>query len=403
MEYPANHKKLLEHWPLLLIGVFVVVSLSVPLTKKLNGQVQLRNPDIFLTSSSSFRLSPQKHDSLGMFPDSSFELQSKERLYAEQIYANLKFTPNHTYSATPSENGWEIRFEKPFEPNQIVRASLSTAQNVTASTSNKIFHWAYQVKSAPAVISTSPHNQEINVQPDSRIIIRLSHDNFFESAKNFSITPETNGVFAHRGPNLVFDPAEPLLPFTDYAITLSRGLPFNKSQDKLESDYAFTFKTGATPTSTSWHIPKDKQLAGQFQTPGYSENTIYQQADGGLSHTKNGKSDLALTSRLALTTNLEKFDKIALGNYLLSIFEAPTTDDADFTLAITGQIGLGQPLLNRLDSWINYRHSFSDTEKLYILLAMQRLGAEEWRKDFQKLLDIKKLPGSEKQLLQFLK
>lgn len=248
MKNPRNWHGLTEHWSLLLVGVFIFVAFSGLLARSLNRNTSLENVNILLPSSSTeFVLRPLNRDSLGISASSSFELKSPIPLHKEQIYANLKFEPAHNYKVIDLQDSWKITFDQPLEPNQLLKATLSSyiGQSISTSTA-KSFSWSYQVKTPLAINNTIPTDQSTETPLDSQIIIRLSHDNFFDAAKHFSINPATNGSFTHVGRNLIFTPSEQLKPGTLYTIKLKKELPFAGTYAKLPADYAFSFETAAT-------------------------------------------------------------------------------------------------------------------------------------------------------------
>jgi hypothetical protein len=236
-----------EHWSLLLVGVFIFIAFSGLLAKNLNRNTQLENINILLPSSSTdFVLRPLNRDSLGISASSSFELKSPIELHKEQIYANLKFEPANNYKAIKLPNSWKITFDQPFQPNQLVKATLVSYAGTISTTTVQKFAWSYQVKTPPSITSTLPADQATEVPLDSRIVIRLSHDNFFDADKYLAINPAIKGAVSHVGRNLIFTPSEPLRPGTIYSVSIKKELPLADTYDRIAADYRFAFETAAT-------------------------------------------------------------------------------------------------------------------------------------------------------------
>lgn len=254
-----NWKGAPEHWPLLLVGTFIFIFFSGLVAHKLNRDIHLENVNIFLTASSSFSLIPLDRDSLGVSSVSSYELIASQPLHREQILANLRFEPKNNFQVVQLASSWQIILDRPLEQNQLLKATLTTFAS-TSVANQRIFSWAYQAKTPLQVISVSPANQTPSVPTNTKIILRLSHDNFYAAAKNFQISPQTVGAFAHRGRNLIFTPAKSLQPGTIYTVTLQKTLPFDGTYEKLSTNYTFSFETSFDTATETEGFSIDNRL-----------------------------------------------------------------------------------------------------------------------------------------------
>ncbi len=235
-----------NYWPLLLIGSVLLIIFSIIATKRISHEGELDGSFIFNSSSSTFSIKPLNQDSLGVFSNSLFELNSSEELTRQQIKNSLHFEPGLNYALSGKNNNWKIRLEKPLAYGEIIKARLITYQNLNlASSSKKIWSWAYQAQDKFEVLYSQPTNQSTNVGLEENLIITLSHNNFFEGQKHLIINPPIKGVVFHIGRKLIFKPQEKWQPNTIYRITLKHSLPIIKSKTTLDNDYDFAFQTTA--------------------------------------------------------------------------------------------------------------------------------------------------------------
>lgn len=261
MKTSINWKNSSQHWPIILIGVFLFISFSALVAKRLNQNTSLENALIFQTGpSSEITLRPLNFDSLGVATNSAFVLRSSAKLNKDQLYASLKFSPDIDYQLSYRDGAWLVTFDRPLQNNEIVRATLATYRgNNLASSSREVLGWAYQAKSPLAVTSSEPADRSTAVPLGSNIIIRLSHDNFFNLNENVTIEPATPGTFSHKGRNIIFTPAQKLLPGTLYTVTVKKSLPFHRSTDRLANNHVFRFETSLA-TSAEYLAPASNLL-----------------------------------------------------------------------------------------------------------------------------------------------
>lgn len=182
-----------------------------------------------------------KADKLGVDPDTSFLLTSKEPLNEKTVQESLKINPEFAYTLDKGAGGREFKIipQEQLNPNTIY--VLSFEQGGLA---NESFSWAFQTKAQFRVIRSLPADKSTHVPVNTGIEITFSHDNFDAGRIKdyFSISPNAEGSFEQHKKTLVFVP-KALQPSTLYTVTLKKGLTLLGSAETLQEDYVFSFET----------------------------------------------------------------------------------------------------------------------------------------------------------------
>jgi hypothetical protein len=248
----------------IIIGVLIialVASLAFLFIKK-DGQDEIVE-DLFsgfsklMISSAyaedNFSLVAKNSDSLGVTPDSSYILKSKEPLKTSLIEDSLRIEPDLDYDIKKiSDQEWEITPKQQPEPNILVKASLS-ASYITASGEQKQndYSWAFQVKDNFKVIHSIPRELGTSVPLNSGIEVTFSHDNFVDFDKHFEISPTLPGFFEKHGRTAVFVAEDNMTAGTIYTVTVKNTLGLEGSNETLGQDYSFAFETRADSPQNS--------------------------------------------------------------------------------------------------------------------------------------------------------
>lgn len=107
----------------------------------------------------------------------------------------------------------------------------------------------------------------------------------------------------------------------------------------------------------------------------------YEDPESGLTLLPYSSGDLELTARLAAVAAGE-FDETSLKNYFFDILEGAERTQEQVSLALYGLACLHEPVLPRLAVWLEAGgDKLSVKERLYLALAAQELGADEWARD----------------------
>lgn len=249
-----NLKTVFKSKWLILIAVTAIVSLAA-LGAVIFIQKNDQPEDLFAgfsklvlsaaNAQDNFVLTPTKIDSLGVAPDTTYLLASKEPLESDAVQDNLKIDPDIKYDFKEiSDTEWEIVPQDKVEPNDFFKIVIA-ASYVTEEGQQKEYDysWAYQVKDVFKVIHSIPRDAGTSVPLDSGVEVTFSHDNFKDFDKYFEITPRVDGNFEMHGRTAVFVPKINLEAGKIYTVKVKTGLPVNGSEEKLNEDYVFAFET----------------------------------------------------------------------------------------------------------------------------------------------------------------
>ncbi len=142
----------------------------------------------------------------------------------------------------------------PFTANTVYTATITTgAKNVAGTPLANNYTWTFTTGTnlAPAVISTDPVNNAVNVTLSKVITATFSMPmdpltiNFTTFSLNRGAIPVA-GVVTYSGSTASFTPALPLLINTSYTATITTGAK-NVAGTPLASNYVWNFTTGTTP------------------------------------------------------------------------------------------------------------------------------------------------------------
>jgi len=193
----------------------------------------------------NFTLKPEKVDSLGINPDSTYLLSSKEEVNSNLIKNNIKIEPEIEYNVTEiSKKEWKISLKENLLPNTLVKISLASSySNEQGEQKERDYSWVFQVKDSFKIINSIPRNSVTGVPINTGIEFTLSHENFINYENYFSISPKVPGKFEKHGRTLVFVPTETLKEGSLYTAILKKGLPLSDSEETLSEDYVINFET----------------------------------------------------------------------------------------------------------------------------------------------------------------
>ncbi|MBI2473170.1 hypothetical protein HYV70_01280 [Candidatus Uhrbacteria bacterium] len=208
-----------------------------------------------IVSAAELTLTAEQSDSLGIDPESTFLLESKEELNLEAVKAQLQVNTKQTIPFTLEQvNAKKIRltFEEPLTPNELLGITLNQVQTTeNGETQERPYQWAFQVKESFRVLATTPGNREAYAPIETGVEVVFSHQHVdlkkFEQA--FHIQPAVSGTFTSQDRSFAFVP-EKLEPGTVYTVTIDQSLSPEGSEETLSEDYTFSFETN--PDSLGW-------------------------------------------------------------------------------------------------------------------------------------------------------
>lgn len=200
-----------------------------------------------------FTLTPGEADALGIAPDTSFTLESRdpvsagdiEKLLVAKTQGNVGYTVDQV-----SDTSVRIAFDEALVGDEVVTFSLPTTTAWPDGTvATRDYNWAFQVKGDFRVTGTIPGDRASGVPLDTGIEFDFNYENVdpdaFERALTFS--PALTGHVEASRRAFVFVP-DRLAPATVYTATLSKDLPLVGSDDTLGEDVTLTFETSADET-----------------------------------------------------------------------------------------------------------------------------------------------------------
>ena len=133
-----------------------------------------------IVSAAELTLTPEKSDSLGIDPQSTFLFESKEPLKVESVKNQLTV---HTEKNIPFEldqvSSKKIRlaFEEPLPANDIIGFTLTDVEEKEeGQTSSRDYEWAFQVKDTFRIVATTPGNKQTYTPLETGIEITFSHE-----------------------------------------------------------------------------------------------------------------------------------------------------------------------------------------------------------------------------------
>jgi len=197
----------------------------------------------------NFVLTAEQSDSLGVEPDTSFILESKDPVKVDDIKDKISLNTEIAFDMEQvSENKIRLVFAAALPVAKVVTFSLASATTTSAGeTVERPYYWAFQVKSPFKVTGTIPGEQTTEVALDSGIEVNFNYENVslkdFEKA--FSVMPKLKGHFEQSRRTFVFVPEEGLQPRALYTVTISGSLGLKGSDDTLGKDYVFSFETAS--------------------------------------------------------------------------------------------------------------------------------------------------------------
>lgn len=106
--------------------------------------------------------------------------------------------------------------------------------------------WAFQTAKKFQITSSYPYNEATGVAKKSGIEITFSDEGYSPIDSCFSISPAVSGRFEYHKKTAVFVP-DALDYQTVYTVTIKAGMMLEGTNERLASDYVFSFETEAEP------------------------------------------------------------------------------------------------------------------------------------------------------------
>lgn len=235
-------KKVISVILILAIITALVITLDPFGSKQTTEASQYRN---------LMRIVPEKQDTAGISPDTSFLLNIEEEKLKE-----IDFDQDPVYITGEdkplleklSDGSFRITPVKNLDEGKVYIIGVRTTDGEETT-------WAFQTSFGLKIVSSFPADMGTYVPVNSGIEIYFNQPGFENYAQSFSIEPKVEGEFEVHKNVLVFVP-NGLEPNTVYTVTISAGINLTGSDVSLQSDHSFSFAT--TPEDETEEKERDK-------------------------------------------------------------------------------------------------------------------------------------------------
>ena len=103
--------------------------------------------------------------------------------------------------------------------------------------------WAFQTAPYFEITATLPRNQSTNVPVNTGIEVEFSFGSAIDIEDYFSIYPQVEGRFIHRGSTAIFMPTSSLEAGQIYTVTIGAGVSLAGGEEQITTDHVFSFET----------------------------------------------------------------------------------------------------------------------------------------------------------------
>lgn len=229
---------------LIITGIIPTIKLSKDKNTSGEDIVKLEYEDVKVyAEEGNYEITAEKYDSTGVDINSRFIIKSKEEININDIKKTLKISPKENYDIKEiSNNEVLVSIKDSLKSDSIYNISLFDNKL------KKDVSWAFQTKRRFKILGTLPSNESTYVPVNSGIEMRFTHSNIKDLEKYFEISPSVEGSFEYHKNTVVFIPKK-LDKNTDYKVKISKGLSIKDSEEKLDQDYEFTFRTETENTN----------------------------------------------------------------------------------------------------------------------------------------------------------
>ncbi len=226
----------------------------------------------------AFTFTADTKDTAGVSPSSTFTVQTKVDVSADDIKTHLVLakavlgdassttvgftvekTGDHTFKITPDGS---------LEAGSVYQAKIKTTlRDDSGDRTGRTFTWALQTKDLFRVLSTVPGQNSNNVPVNTGIEFSMSMKGWTDATSSFSITPAAVGRFETHGRTLAFVPEQPLQYGTLYTVTMKSSWGVAGSDLTLGKDIKLQFETqrqsltaDSKPLSTIYPIDNHESI-----------------------------------------------------------------------------------------------------------------------------------------------
>lgn len=212
-----------------LVVMFVLLGFAIYFRQ--SGQYAKSYVDL-----TGFNLVAVSQDAAGMNLDSPIKITSKEPVTIKNIQNLVEIKPQVPYEIEKKGNReFLVKFSEPLEPGSLYRVNLKGSEGKSLS-------WAFQTKKDFKIVRTLPRHHSVYVPIDSGIEIQFNQQGVNPIDDFFEITPKVEGRFEYYKNTAIFV-HKGLQKDTPYTVKIKKGLGIKGSDQVLEDDFVFKFKT----------------------------------------------------------------------------------------------------------------------------------------------------------------
>ncbi|PKP06229.1 MAG: hypothetical protein CVU10_01300 [Bacteroidetes bacterium HGW-Bacteroidetes-5] len=166
-----------------------------------------------------------------------------------------------------------------FTANTVYTGTITTgAKDVLGNSIMSNYVWSFNTGTLPAVISTDPVNNAVNVALSKIVTATFSKAMDVTTLNNTTFTVKQGvnvvaGTVTYFGNIVTFTPSAPLLPSTLYTGTISSDVK-DVTGNKLPANYVWSFTTGnlplvisTDPINLAVNVIRDKVISATFNKP----------------------------------------------------------------------------------------------------------------------------------------
>ncbi len=196
----------------------------------------------------------------GVACNTTLTVITKESMSAKQLEEHISLFPEVSYSIKKKgTNRFTLSFDEPLQKNAGYTVN-SLVDNATT------FRWSLQTETAFAIDSYFPQNHADDIDRKAAINVTFTESGVNAFQEYFSIYPEVEGTFTHKGRIWTFTPKEALLPYTTYTVTID-GSIYGNEEHALGKSTTFSFTTGAGDSDRYIYVKKNAfDIANTFST-----------------------------------------------------------------------------------------------------------------------------------------
>lgn len=195
----------------------------------------------------------------GAATNTTVSIVTKTSMSVDQLQEHLSVTPETSYTIQKrGTNRFSLTFDSPLESN--------TAYTINSKIGNSIvYRWSIQTNAPFSIEKTTPEGASQEVDCNAAIQITFSESGVNGFQEYFSIYPEIEGSFAHKGRIWIFTPSVAFSPYTTYTVTISGDI-FGNDEKPLGEDHVFSFTTGSSDDRYAYVVRDQFDIADAFTT-----------------------------------------------------------------------------------------------------------------------------------------